>query len=295
MRIYNRLISSPIPSAGELIQLDDELIEGWRKSLPSYFCDDDLFLAPQYLLGHAISRWRFRIMRIVMYRPFLLRWAQDGFSPLSNSTSLAPQSSTAEEVAVTRCFHAAEECISILHGFWSSATHTRLAAWYVLYFLLQAALIPVHCLRRNPTHAQASAWISQVRTALEIINPMININPSAQKCRDIIHRLCGDTLGQTTLPRQQNPVTSEDTVNFDFSTAYPNDPNIDSWMTEIDTAIDGYDSYCDRLTNVAAAGMAGQPSVGGNNQDFSNSGPFAVSNWGTEIGTGQDWDWGLML
>ena len=226
-------------------------------------------------------------MRIVMYRPFLLRWAQEGFQPLL---------STPEDVAITRCFQAAEECISILYIFWSTATHTRLAAWYVLYFLLQAALIPVHCLRRKPSHRDASSWITQVRTALDIINAMVDINPSAPKCRDIIRRLCGDSLGHTSVHEQVHPNTAPTAAEFDFN--FPvtdlNDPNIDTWMTEIDTAIDGYDMYCDRLTNVAAAGMAGQPALGGE-QDYSNSGPFAVSNWGTEIGTGQDWDWGLML
>ena len=85
--------------------------------------------------------------------------------------------------------------------------------------------------------------------------------------------------------------------DFNFLPGTQNDPNIDSWMTEIDTAIDGYDMYVDRLTNVAAAGMAGQPTVDNDEQDFTSSGPFAASNWGAEIGTGsgQDWDWGLML
>lgn len=131
IRIYNRLISSPVPSAAELISLDDELIEGWLCGLPPYFCDDNLPLPTEFLLGHAISRWRFRIMRIIMYRPFLIRWAQDGFGGPQSPTSPS-QAPTPENIATNRCFKAAEDCISAIFQFWSFGQHTRLAAWYVL-------------------------------------------------------------------------------------------------------------------------------------------------------------------
>ena len=66
---------------------------------------------------------------------------------------------------------------------------------------------------------------------------------------------------------------------------------MNEWMTEIDTAIDGYDVYCDRLSSAAMAGMGRMPSGG----DASMQGGFANTD-GTQIGTGvQDWDWGLML
>lgn len=127
MRIYNRLISNPVPSAAELISLDDELIAGWLGSLPAYYCDGDLPLPQELLLGHAIGRWRYRLLRIIMYRPFLIRWAQDGSGAVKSLSS-----STPESIATMRCFTAAEECISCIYQFWSVGIHTRLAAWYVL-------------------------------------------------------------------------------------------------------------------------------------------------------------------
>lgn len=139
MRIYDRLISSPIPTADELVALDDDCIEGWRKSLPPYYCDEDLNLPPENLLGHSLGRWRYRVMRVVMFRPFLLRWAQNDFPSLENNAptgahnrSGADRFTEAENLATKRCLRAAEECISVLFRFWTKATHTRLAAWYVL-------------------------------------------------------------------------------------------------------------------------------------------------------------------
>ncbi|EXJ54663.1 hypothetical protein A1O7_10004 [Cladophialophora yegresii CBS 114405] len=303
IRIYNRLISNPIPCAAELIALDDEFIDGWLKSLPPYFRDDNLPLPHEYLLGHAISRWRFRIMRIIMYRPFLIRWAQDRLDATVTSPMSPSQAQSAESIATKRCLKAAEECISVIFDFWSSATHTRLAAWYVLYFLLQAALIPIHCLRRNPTHSDASSWRDSILTALSIINAMNNLNPSAPKCRDIIHRLCGESLTLKSRTQSQSQVKQEpsswnafptDTSYgnpFSFQNPDPTDAGGNSWMTEIDTAIEGYDIYVDRLSNAAMAGMGRMTS------GSEASMPDAFTNGdGTQIGTGvQDWDWGLML
>lgn len=138
---------------------------------------------------------------------------------------------------------------------------------------------------------------------------MNNINPSAQKCRDIFYRLCGDSLpspqddgnvnGIGTQPDEAydfaafgvSPPTqmrdpqsaSSGTWNGRFNTRAdsassgiapdqlerhhqppraqrPQRPSMppplastDPWMTEIDTAIDGYDVYVDRLTAAAGA------------------------------------------
>ncbi|EXJ81710.1 hypothetical protein A1O1_07775 [Capronia coronata CBS 617.96] len=232
------------------------------------------------------------------------------------------------------------------------------------YFLLQAALIPIHCLRRNPSHVDAGSWRAQIQTALDIINGMTNLNPSAPKCRDIICRLCGDTfVGPDSAPgpshmrhfskgpaptatqpswngqeQQYNNLRSDDrlpesasgTVSstdydswptmfptagfanpaFPYSTAAPTEgvdadaatgnrsdsATMDPWMTEVDTAIDNYNVYCDRLSNAAMAGMGLGPQFGELAGDRPVVGDETLNLDGTEIGTGvQDWDWGLML
>ncbi|ETN37419.1 uncharacterized protein HMPREF1541_08410 [Cyphellophora europaea CBS 101466] len=362
MRIYDRLISMPVPTADELTSLDDDCIEGWRKSLPAHYRDEDLPLPSETFLGHSLGRWRYRVMRVVMYRPFLLRWAQNGFPPLDGSGPPLPNGTKftdAENHATKRCLAAADECISCLFRFWTTATHTRLAAWYVLYFLLQAALIPIHCLRRSPTHADAPAWRTQVLTALNVITAMNNINPSAHKCRDIFYRLCGDSLPrpspeeeagrgaggfsrspppqqqhhqqqqqqqqqaqQAQQQQQQQNVAGGQQYRFEIPMAVqegmeeemgeasgaadggPTDP----WMQEIDTAIDGYDVYVDRLTNGGIVGgegllshwggrgFAGGGGGGGSGGGGSEAGAGGMQGWGQGADmTSQDWDWGLML
>lgn len=82
---------------------------------------------------------------------------------------------------------------------------------------------------------------------------MKDINPSSFKCRDVIDRLCGSSLHSDELIAQESVESAT------------------NWMAEIDTAIDGYDIYCDRLSD-ASAGKADWAAIGV-----------------------QKWDWGLIL
>lgn len=126
MSIYNRLISPPFPSAAELVALDEDRICGWLSEVPSYFDDNAaLPFGSEHAVGHDISKWRFRNLRIMMYRPFLIRWAQDASHCPASDTS-------AESLAITRCLGAAKETIISIQESWLSQKHTRLAAWYAL-------------------------------------------------------------------------------------------------------------------------------------------------------------------
>lgn len=72
--IYTRVISRPFPSADEMLKLDEELLQPWRRAIPPAFADDAVVPA-RYVLAHAIMRWRYRNLRIIMYRPFVIRKA----------------------------------------------------------------------------------------------------------------------------------------------------------------------------------------------------------------------------
>jgi len=127
MPIYNRLITSPPPFAEELISLDDNLICRWHSTIPSYFADDDHFpVDARYALGHGINMWRWRNLRIIMYRKYLVRWAHDHAAARDGNYTWH------ERVAVDRCLNAARETVESATYSWSINLHNRLAAWYVL-------------------------------------------------------------------------------------------------------------------------------------------------------------------
>lgn len=124
MTIYNRLISNPPPRADQLISLDESVTCVWLNKVPHYFNDDaGVTIDPRYALVHGINTWRFRNLRIICYRPFLVRWA------LQAETEVL---SWDEQSAADRCLQAAQESITHIQNFWNTKYQTRLTAFYVL-------------------------------------------------------------------------------------------------------------------------------------------------------------------
>jgi transcriptional regulatory protein GAL4 len=186
--IYTRVISMPFPSAAELVRLDDVLIEKWESSVPDWY-RRDASIPPQFATGHAIMWWRLRNFKIIMYRPHVIRRVLQARSP--DSVEVV---SDAVQEAYYRCLREAEESISAISDFWSSMPPTKMSAWYALYFLFQASLIPCVCLRNQPNSPLSDSWRTQLMQTLHTIRLLVPINPSAQECYLVIQRLCGQFL-----------------------------------------------------------------------------------------------------
>ncbi|KAI4727485.1 hypothetical protein E4T49_04743 [Aureobasidium sp. EXF-10728] len=125
MPIYNRLISNPPPLPEELLTLDSTIVEAWLSQVPHYFNDSiGQHLEDRFALPHGINCWRYRNLRIVIFRPLLVKWAlQDG---------LEETLTWHEQEATNRCLRAARESIASIQNFWKSRPQTRLTAFYVL-------------------------------------------------------------------------------------------------------------------------------------------------------------------
>ncbi|OBT38698.1 hypothetical protein VE00_10647 [Pseudogymnoascus sp. WSF 3629] len=226
MGIYNRLITGSFPTAAELIALDDENIGGWIAQWPHYYTAFPP-AGSKHALGVGISKWRYRNLRIVMYRPLLVRWA------LSSSLYDQQASSSTESLAVFRCLDAAKETILSIEEYWMSRSHFRLAAWYVLYFLFHATLVPIHCLRHNPQHPLAPEWRSQIRASLAVMDAMSELSPNSSKCREISLKLCWPHLQE------------EGTQFYNDDTAFL--PNLADG--EAASVMNGYDAWCALMSN----------------------------------------------
>ncbi|OBT58323.1 hypothetical protein VE04_00742 [Pseudogymnoascus sp. 24MN13] len=226
MGIYNRLITGSFPNAAELITLDDENIGAWLAQWPHYYVDFPP-AGSKHALGVGISKWRYRNLRIVMYRPFLVRWA------LSSSLYDQQASSSTESLAVFRCLDAAKETILSVEEYWMSRSHFRLAAWYVLYFLFHATLVPIHCLRHNPRHPLAPDWRSQIRASLAVMDAMSELSPNSSKCREISLKLCWPHLQE------------EGTQFYNDDTAFL--PSLADG--EAASVMNGYDAWCALMSN----------------------------------------------
>ncbi|KAF3024197.1 hypothetical protein E8E14_010141 [Neopestalotiopsis sp. 37M] len=221
--IYSRVISKPLPTADELLWLDKEFLEPWQSSLPSYF-DETSTIPPKYAFAHAVMKWRRRNFRIIMYRPFVIRRAL-------NVRGVLNEESEADSTAFHRCLEEAESTITMISEYCSQNTLNNLTAWYALYFLFQAALIPCICLRNGPFESDAASWAMQLRTTLCTIKALSPSNSSAARCYQVIMDLCGKYLGG--VGPQFVPETSE-SAPLDVSERQQRNEAISSELGQVD-------------------------------------------------------------
>jgi transcriptional regulatory protein GAL4 len=170
-----------------MVNLDDSFISPWLGSLPHYF-QQTAAQPSKYVLAHASLHWRYRNFRILMYRPFLVRrvMAKD-FDNTEDSSD--PRS---EDIAFQRCLESARESVDMISSFYFNHQHlqTMMSSWYSLYFLFQAILIPVVCLRNNPQSPTASSWRDQVFEAIRVLEAMVEVIPTSKRCLKVLRSLC---------------------------------------------------------------------------------------------------------
>jgi len=195
--IYAKVISSK-QDPQELLQLDDERISTWY----SIWAVEAYEVEPRYALSRSIMDWRYRNLRIIMFRPFVIRkvlqarMRQEGLQQLDPAT----------DTAISRCLAEAKTSIISIDNFWNTGCRNCMASWYALYFLFQATMIPSVCLRNEPTSSMAHNWREQLNTALSIMRSMFAINPASRECHEIVLRLCSDYLTTASSIPASSPV-----------------------------------------------------------------------------------------
>lgn len=210
--IYIRIISKPLPSAKELLQLEARCFEPWAKNTPKYF-SEGASVPAKYAFAHSVMQWRRRNFRMIMYRPFVIRRAL--LARNGRKDSLSPESLQAYD----RCLYDAKQSIVSISEFWATYDHIRLFAWYALYFLFQAALIPCICLRHNINSSQVPEWRDQIDTSLKVLASLVAVNPSARRCHQVIVSLCGAHLA-STIPLLEDAHVENPNYQADVSGIY---------------------------------------------------------------------------
>jgi transcriptional regulatory protein GAL4 len=186
-QIYSRMISTPFLTAKEMVDLDDRCITQWLGSLPQYF-QINAVQPPRFAVCHSTLQWRYRNFRILMYRPFVVRRAmtREEWGDEDNSTS---EDNQTVDIAFQRCLDAASESVELISKFWFNNPQTLMVSWYGLYFLFQAILIPVVCLRNIPQSPMAGSWRDQVQEAIRVLESMEQLNPTASRCLRVVRSL----------------------------------------------------------------------------------------------------------
>ena len=184
--------------------MDDSIIGDWLTNLPPFFAENAA-QRPKFRLCHSILQWRYRNFRILMFRPLLV-----GRLMIRSADGIQDNDPYAE-VAVQRCLNAARESVKLICAFWIQDQKNMMACWYGLYFLFQAILIPVICLRNDPQSPLAMSWRDQIFKAMPVLESMGQLNTTAFRCLGVIRSLCGTYLDPNTdgwsRPTEESPQT----------------------------------------------------------------------------------------
>lgn len=226
--IYQRLISD-IPSADAMLRLDEEHLQRWHSELPEFFSEDASQI-PKFRLCHAILRWRWRNFKILMYRPYLMRrYMRNRQDPPAHLHEADPS----EEVAVRLCLDTAQETIRLITQFWQEERQNVLTCWYALYFLFQALLVPVICLRNDSHSPLAPEWRDHILLAMGTIPDMARLNSAATRCHATVTKLCGTYLATDTT-HWQSPTNESPQTQMNALYSYMFGPIADAQLFNLD-------------------------------------------------------------
>lgn len=183
--IYERILSDPFPSAKALLLWDRQYLDRWKEMIPSYF-GPEARVEPSFQLAHRVLEWRARNFKIIMYRTFLLK----------RVVYLKMGEMDDNEIkAGGICLEECSQTLSSMARFWDERTYpNRMDAWYSLFFLIPAVLMPLVCLRNDPMAVDSAAWRQDIANAQRVIVNVVQICPSAGRILDLIDNLGGAYL-----------------------------------------------------------------------------------------------------
>ncbi|GFF40287.1 hypothetical protein IFM58399_05870 [Aspergillus lentulus] len=194
-RAQEALAASPLPTYQQLQDLDAELTD-WYAQLPPLLktyepCPDSIHTA------RTRMRWALHNLRILLYRPFLLRYALRRVPAITLHTE--------ERLAIEKCQLLAREAIVDIA---EAQVKSPTAAWGVIWHMFQASLVPLLTLSilaaeaKGETDTDAELVEScreQVEVAMAAISRVEAWHPTARPSLDLIARIFRASLARLGL------------------------------------------------------------------------------------------------
>lgn len=176
--IYEQVISDPFPAALSLLQWDAVYITRWKLLVPHFYREDALLAVP-FRLSHAMIHWRCSNFRIIMFRMFVLK-----------NEDKSDGEAESRWRASSLCLEECRATIRSMQRFWGDErAYNRMDAWYSLYFLVPAVMMPLVCLRNQPDSLEAPFWREDVVVAQQVIRKIMAICPPASRILDLINKV----------------------------------------------------------------------------------------------------------
>ncbi|KAM0327947.1 hypothetical protein ACHAQA_005346 [Verticillium albo-atrum] len=178
-QIQDLLAISPLLRTEDRCNLDGQLVN-WYASLPWLLRTTDPCAEPLYI-ARCIMKWRYQNLRMLLHRPVLLSLA-------SNTSSGVMLAHVAEQdiAAIETCRELAKQTIEDIAREW---TRNQMSGWNAVWFLYQAAMIPLISVFWQWNSPRVSEWHKQIETILDLLEAMEDWSLSARRSREVVWRM----------------------------------------------------------------------------------------------------------
>lgn len=173
-KVQDMLAVTPLLKTEDRNHLDGLLVE-WFNNLPWLLRSTEPCVEPLHL-SRCIMIWRYWNLRMLLYRPVLLTLACKAQLPIEEQ----------DVVAVENCLNAAREIIDSVSKGW---TRQQMSGWNAVWFLYQAAMIPLVAILWQPDNPSVVHWRAQIESILELFEAMQDWSLTARRSRDVVSRL----------------------------------------------------------------------------------------------------------
>ncbi|KAK1477133.1 fungal specific transcription factor domain-containing protein [Colletotrichum cuscutae] len=174
-QIQDLLAISPLLRAEDRYNLDGQLVN-WYSSLPWLLRTTDPCAEPLYI-ARCIMKWRYQNLRMLLHRPVLLSLASNG-----SLSHVAEQDVTAIET----CRELAKQTIEDIAREW---TRNQMSGWNAVWFLYQAAMIPLVSTFWEWNSPRVADWHQQIETILDLLEAMEDWSLAAKRSREVVWRM----------------------------------------------------------------------------------------------------------
>ncbi|KAF5703518.1 lactose regulatory [Fusarium mundagurra] len=171
--IQDSLAVTSVLNAADRNRFDEALIN-WHSHLPSILSDDRGGDEPVRLAG-CIMRWRYWNLRMLLYRPTLL-----------DATTGHLAEPEVDSGAIKKCQELSKTAIEDIAKTWLSH---QMSGWNAVWFLYQAAMIPLLSMLWKPQSAAVPEWRNQVQIALRLFEEMQDWSLTARCSKGVMSRI----------------------------------------------------------------------------------------------------------
>jgi hypothetical protein len=184
-KVQHRFAQLPPITTHEIQNFDLEVLH-WYQSLPESFQDLEI-CPPKLLSAQYVLQNRYYNLRLLIYRPVLLSYANRGvhFATLQLD----------EQSAILECRSIA--CATIDHTASIMQMPTKLRVWSGVWYLYQASMVMLLSIIVDGENAEVAGWRSCVEKALLLFDVMASWSQAAMRSKQVvgsIYDACGSEI-----------------------------------------------------------------------------------------------------